>query len=441
MNVDTINQLQQFQGHSLLAILDQTYNCFCATNPEDKVFGILGLCVEVQGTHWPAALEPNYRLPPGKVFRDVARYLIESTGSLAILSFVCAAGQCDEMPSWVPDLTGSLFYRGGMNEIFLEEDGKVGLRIRTSYRATLGLPLKLDTRTDRDILALRGLRLDTVVFQLEENYSISLGLQALTAGERARSHRVTFKKIKEKLALFGSTKRFSTAPTAESIMESGALSPSLLRIWMSMVDLSGTVESWDVEELALSFHRITTAGQGANTLPFDSEEEELHSFKNCCAYLVKALKTHPTGSSEYHKGFLERNSPLGDPDAFFATARKWCPGRRFFRTADGLMGMGPGTMKEGDVLCLLFGSAVPYILRPKDGRYIFVGDCYVDALMEGQALLGIIDNKLFVAFGGGIPHIIRPKDGPYTFLNDCDVGELLRSQASSRIIGEKFEIV
>ncbi len=56
---------------------------------------------------------------------------------------------------------------------------------------------------------------------------------------------------------------------------------------------------------------------------------------------------------------------------------------------------GPGPMKEGDCLCLLFGGGVPYILRPKDGRYIFIGDCYVEGLMEGQALIGIVGEQLF----------------------------------------------
>ncbi|PMD37937.1 hypothetical protein L207DRAFT_384472, partial [Hyaloscypha variabilis F] len=61
-------------------------------------------------------------------------------------------------------------------------------------------------------------------------------------------------------------------------------------------------------------------------------------------------------------------------------------GRWFFRTAAGRMGIGPGPMKEGDLLCLLFGGGVPYILRPKDHRYIFIGDCYVDGLVEEQAM-------------------------------------------------------
>ncbi|KAE9379877.1 hypothetical protein N431DRAFT_432242 [Stipitochalara longipes BDJ] len=52
-------------------------------------------------------------------------------------------------------------------------------------------------------------------------------------------------------------------------------------------------------------------------------------------------------------------------------------------------------MKEGDLVCLLFGGGVPYILRPKGHRYIFIGDCYIDGLMEGQAMSGMVAVPLF----------------------------------------------
>jgi hypothetical protein len=59
------------------------------------------------------------------------------------------------------------------------------------------------------------------------------------------------------------------------------------------------------------------------------------------------------------------------------------------------MGMGPGPMKMGDFSCLLFGGEVPYILRHKGGRYIFIDDYYVERLVEGQALTGIVGEQLF----------------------------------------------
>jgi hypothetical protein len=396
MNVDTFTQLQ-FQNFkwNLLAILDQTYNGFRATNPRDKVYGILGLCAEIQGTQWPAALVPNYQLSEGMVFRDVARFLIESTNSLTILSFVCMSGQRHDIPSWVPDLTGSPFYRGMMNEIFLDKEEIVSLRNREGYRACLGFPLKLQPSASPDILALRGVQLDTVVFQLEENYSLSWAMQNLTAEQRNGGNISLEKSIANQIERFKSAVRLRPEPSSSDIMTFGALTPSLLRIWISMVDSSTTNQPWGVKRLAQSFHKIATAGQGSHGYTFLSKEEEEQSFKNCCAYLVKVLKTHKVSTSSLHKEWLESWSALGDPNGFQAIAQKWCSGRRFFRTAAGRMGIGPGPMKEGDLLCLLFGGGVPYILRAKDDRYLFIGDCYVDGLMEGQAMSGIVGVKLF----------------------------------------------
>ena len=62
--------------------------------------------------------------------------------------------------------------------------------------------------------------------------------------------------------------------------------------------------------------------------------------------------------------------------------------RVFFRTDDGLIGLGPASMREGDQLWILFGGQTPYILRPTDKEEVweFVGECYVHSLMDGEAV-------------------------------------------------------
>lgn len=48
---------------------------------------------------------------------------------------------------------------------------------------------------------------------------------------------------------------------------------------------------------------------------------------------------------------------------------------RFFATDKGYLGRGPVGMKEGDVVCLLFGGRVPFVLREdEDGYYRLVGE-------------------------------------------------------------------
>jgi hypothetical protein len=61
---------------------------------------------------------------------------------------------------------------------------------------------------------------------------------------------------------------------------------------------------------------------------------------------------------------------------------------RLFFTDDGMMGTGFPSVREGDLVCIIYGSIVPQILRQADkgGEYILVGSCNVDGLMYGEGL-------------------------------------------------------
>jgi len=60
---------------------------------------------------------------------------------------------------------------------------------------------------------------------------------------------------------------------------------------------------------------------------------------------------------------------------------------QFFTTERGWMGRGPAELRAGDVVCVLFGADVPFILRPAPNeRYFLIGECYLDGIMYGEAL-------------------------------------------------------
>ena len=39
-----------------------------------------------------------------------------------------------------------------------------------------------------------------------------------------------------------------------------------------------------------------------------------------------------------------------------------------------------------DKIFVLFGGSMLYVLRPKDDKYILIGECYVHGLMDGEAM-------------------------------------------------------
>lgn len=67
--------------------------------------------------------------------------------------------------------------------------------------------------------------------------------------------------------------------------------------------------------------------------------------------------------------------------------------RTCFRTTDtnggrSLVGLGPNKARENDLICILFGCSVPVVLREIRGtnEYKFIGECYVDGMMDGEAI-------------------------------------------------------
>lgn len=73
--------------------------------------------------------------------------------------------------------------------------------------------------------------------------------------------------------------------------------------------------------------------------------------------------------------------------------------RRFFKTqqpwnvnvegVESRIGLGPGCMQTGDEIAILHGANFPVVLRRIEGReqrYEFIGDCYVDGVMFGEAV-------------------------------------------------------
>ena len=66
--------------------------------------------------------------------------------------------------------------------------------------------------------------------------------------------------------------------------------------------------------------------------------------------------------------------------------------RRYVGTENGRVGWGPYDVQSGDMVCVLYGANVPFILRPaaKQGTYILVGEAYIHGIMYGEAeALGI----------------------------------------------------
>lgn len=103
----------------------------------------------------------------------------------------------------------------------------------------------------------------------------------------------------------------------------------------------------------------------------------------------------------HNRSYLKARWGGGSPDRFLATSESLSRGRCFFLTTGGLMGLGPRVASVGDVVSILFGAQVPFLLEPvlvSKEEYRLCGECYVHGMMNGEAIeaveKGLHDEKL-----------------------------------------------
>jgi hypothetical protein len=96
------------------------------------------------------------------------------------------------------------------------------------------------------------------------------------------------------------------------------------------------------------------------------------------------------GLGNDEKVILEKLQQLGrggDAERFIWKVNQRCHSRRLFLTRRGYYGIGPEVMEYGDIVAVLFGAKVPYILRKTSGgRYYLLGECYVHGIMDGEVI-------------------------------------------------------
>jgi hypothetical protein len=62
-------------------------------------------------------------------------------------------------------------------------------------------------------------------------------------------------------------------------------------------------------------------------------------------------------------------------------------GAHVFHTTKGFIGLAPRTSQPGDIVCLILGAEVPLLIRTDGDKYVFVGECYVHGIMDGEGLV------------------------------------------------------
>jgi hypothetical protein len=87
--------------------------------------------------------------------------------------------------------------------------------------------------------------------------------------------------------------------------------------------------------------------------------------------------------------------------------RSFCSGRRLFIAKEGYIGICPRLAMPGDLICIVPGITVPFILRKTSAaggdppseftaqNYVLIGDCYVHGMRCGEALPSRLSKQEF----------------------------------------------
>lgn len=68
--------------------------------------------------------------------------------------------------------------------------------------------------------------------------------------------------------------------------------------------------------------------------------------------------------------------------------------KSFFLTNSGYMGLGPESIQNGDLICIVFGCPIPLLLRKTGDFYLLVGEIYVYGMMRGEMIVELEAGKL-----------------------------------------------
>ena len=69
--------------------------------------------------------------------------------------------------------------------------------------------------------------------------------------------------------------------------------------------------------------------------------------------------------------------------------------RRPFISTKGYVGLAPFHSDPADVICVLYGCVVPFVLRKNGLRYNLIGEAYVHGIMDGEFVENVHETSTF----------------------------------------------
>ncbi|KLO89166.1 Uncharacterized protein LW93_12587 [Fusarium fujikuroi] len=312
------------------AQLLQATRRFACRDPKDKIYGLLG----IKTTDSIAAkIVPDYRetTTVQKVYKDIARLMLGSDSPLTFLSGLGTFGKfIHSGPSWVPNWDKHRMWT------------ILPTKQNSGFQCASGAPMETHTDAKVGELILKGAIIGHV-----------------SSTQEPRDYIVIMNQY---------------AKCRENLLTEPRWSEEVWRKCAMTLTCGGDGRGYPIhDEVAhlADMAALILAGSGP-WVTFD-----LIALRNFI---------EPEGDKMTQAKSLNDVIEDGDSRRYMSAAEPVRGLYRLFKTASKDFGLGPTDMKIGDRLCVLFGAAVPFLLRPKGDGYEVVGECYVYDLMHGEVL-------------------------------------------------------
>ncbi|KAF2097135.1 hypothetical protein NA57DRAFT_77390 [Rhizodiscina lignyota] len=324
-----------------------------ATNARDAIYGLLGISTDAEGF----GIEPDYSDTVESVYQRFAFAMICHAKSLRLLSFAGCGypGSVYALPSWVPDWTcppkcsplsvteGSRKYRA------------------TRFAASCTLDSEITTA-----LSVKGVIFDKIEY-----------LSSICTTSTPNPELNEWLDEVESLVI-----RNNSRNTCDT-----------------QLDLLGT-PAFENFCRTLTGNYILENGELRNPSADSLRQKYLSCKSSCATRHGLEPSTRFCSSKRLDELAMPESSPVMGPTVIFSNALEPTVGRRLCVTEAGRIGLIPPLSKQGDVLCVLLGAKVPFILRqsencqagqgPQDARlFKLVGESYIHGAMGGEIAVSV----------------------------------------------------
>ncbi|KAH8588661.1 hypothetical protein B0O99DRAFT_354896 [Bisporella sp. PMI_857] len=312
------------------------------SDPRDKIFAYLSHPSAPADLHGQPRIIPDYTKTMEDVFLETATLgLIKMKRAHVLTSIHHSKSSLKTrvQPSWVPD------YSIASYEVCLIRE------VRAGFRAGGETELEVNLSNCGRRITLAGLRVDTIQNSTDQIDVDKFSENPFDAETNALFH--PLEKIMEFLEI--------RSPEQRKIYRNARI--ETVALWLSSAADSTEASDEDAQQLA----------------DFYSYRKELRLALKEGRHLDMPPIDPPIPSN---------NTPV------LQTYCDFCWDRKAYLTERGLVGLAPGAMQLGDIVCVIFGCDTPFVLRPEDNHYLLVGSCFLLGFMGASTTRMLMEEPI-----------------------------------------------